>query len=167
MELNDQLTALDQLLQQYPQLDANRIGWWGWSFGGTMTAYALTHSTLFKAGVAVAPVTDWHQYDSTYTERYLGLPGRNREGYQNSSILEAASTLSGRLLIVHGTGDDNVWLQNSMQLVNRLVSAGKQFDLQLYPGSGHGMYSAAARLHLYRRIQEHFEQWLAPASGAR
>lgn len=167
VELEDQLTALHQLLREYPQLDAGRIGWWGWSFGGTMAAYALTHSNLFKAGVAVAPVTDWHQYDSTYTERYLGLPDSNRDGYKNSSILEAASNLSGRLLIAHGTSDDNVWLQNSMQLVNRLISEDKQFDLQVYPGSGHAIFGSAARSHLYHRVQAHFEQWLAPAAGAR
>jgi dipeptidyl-peptidase-4 len=166
VEFNDQLTALDQLLARYSQLDGNRVGWWGWSFGGTLAAYALTHSSLFKAGVAVAPVTDWQQYDSTYTERYLGLPDSNRDGYKSSSILEAASNLSGRLLIAHGTSDDNVWLQNSMQLVNRLISAGKQFDLELYPGSGHGIIGGSARAHLYRCIQAHFERWLAAPDQA-
>ena len=164
MELNDQLNALKQVLERYPQLDGNRVGWWGWSFGGSMAAYALTHSSLFKAGVAVAPVSDWRLYDSTYTERYLGLPADNPEGYQSSSILAAASNLSGRLLIAHGTSDDNVWLQNSMQLAHNLVLAGKQFDLEIYPGSGHGIIGSAARSHLYHRMLEHFERWLASAA---
>ena len=83
VELKDQLAALDQALAKYPQLDRNRVGWWGWSFGGTLAAYALTHSTLFKAAVAVAPVTDWRLYDSIYTERYLGMPRQNPEGYRD------------------------------------------------------------------------------------
>jgi dipeptidyl-peptidase-4 len=162
VELKDQLAALDQALAKYPQLDRNRIGCWGWSFGGTLAAYALTHSTRFKAAVAVAPVTDWRLYDSIYTERYLGTPRQNPGGYRNSSILESAPELSGRLLIAHGTGDDNVHVQNSFQLADALISAGKAFDLQLYPGKTHAIGGLAARSHLYHRIVEHFERWLAP-----
>ena len=162
VELKDQLAALDQALAKYPQLDRNRIGCWGWSFGGTLAAYALTHSTTFKAAVAVAPVTDWRLYDSIYTERYLGMPRQNPEGYRTSSILESAAALNGRLLIVHGTGDDNVHVQNSFQLVDALIAAGKQFDLQLYPGKTHAIGGLAARSHLYHRIVDHFERWLAP-----
>jgi dipeptidyl-peptidase-4 len=162
VELKDQLAALDQALAKYPQLDRNRIGCWGWSFGGTLAAYALTHSTLFKAGVAVAPVTDWRLYDSIYTERYMGMPRQNPEGYRSSSILQSASELNGRLLIAQGTGDDNVHVQNSLQLADALISAGKPFDLQLYPGKTHAIEGVAARTDLYRRIVEHFERWLAP-----
>ncbi len=162
VELKDQLAALDQALAMYPQLDRNRLGCWGWSFGGTLAAYALTHSTRFKAAVAVAPVTDWHLYDSIYTERYLGTPRQNPEGYRNSSILESAPELNGRLLIAHGTGDDNVHVQNSFQLADALISAGKQFDLQLYPGKSHAIGGLAARSDLYHRIVDHFERWLAP-----
>jgi len=161
--LKDQLAALDQALEEFPQLDRDRIGCWGWSFGGTLAAYALTHSTLFKAAVAVAPVTDWHLYDSIYTERYLGTPRQNPEGYRSSSILESASELNGRLLVAHGTDDDNVHLQNSLQLAGVLISAGKAFDLQLYPAKTHAIEGLAARSDLYRRIVEHFERWLAPA----
>jgi dipeptidyl-peptidase-4 len=162
VELKDQLAAIDQALAKYPQLDRNRIGCWGWSFGGTLAAYALTHSTLFKAAVAVAPVTDWRLYDSIYTERYLGMPRQNPEGYRASSILESAPELNGRLLIAHGTGDDNVHVQNSLQLADALIAAGKPFDLQLYPGKTHAIEGVAARSDLYRRIVEHFERWLGP-----
>ena len=162
VELKDQLAALDQVLARYPQLDRNRIGCWGWSFGGTLTAYALTHSTLFKAAVAVAPVTDWRLYDSIYTERYLGMPRENPEGYRSSSILQSAPKLSGRLLIAHGTGDDNVHVQNSFELANALISAGKAFDLQLYPGKTHALEGVTARSDLYRRLVDQFERWLAP-----
>jgi len=162
VELKDQLAAIDQALAKYPQLDRNRIGCWGWSFGGTLAAYALTHSTLFKAAVAVAPVTDWRLYDSIYTERYLGMPRQNPEGYRASSIVESAPELNGRLLIAHGTGDDNVHVQNSLQLADALIAAGKPFDLQLYPGKTHAIEGVAARSDLYRRIVEHFERWLGP-----
>jgi dipeptidyl-peptidase-4 len=164
VELKDQLAALDQALARYPQLDRNRIGCWGWSFGGTLTAYALTHSVLFKAAVAVAPVADWRLYDSIYTERYLGMPRENPEGYRSSSILYAAPELSGHLLIAHGTGDDNVHVQNSLELANALISAGKAFDLQLYPGKTHAIEGVAARSDLYHRLVDQFERWLAPAA---
>ena len=162
VELKDQLAALDQALAKYPQLDRKRIGCWGWSFGGTLAAYTLTHSTLFKAAVAVAPVTDWRLYDSIYTERYLGMPRQNPEGYRSSSILQSAPELRGRLLIAQGTSDDNVHVQNSLQLADALISAGKPFDLELYPGKTHAIEGVAARSDLYHRIVEHFERWLAP-----
>ncbi len=157
VELKDQLAALDQALTRFPQLDATRLGWWGWSYGGTMTAWAMTHSDRFQAGVAVAPVTDWHNYDSTYTERYMKLPRDNEEGYEKTSIVRAAPGLKGRLLLVHGTSDDNVHMQNSMQFINALINAGKQFDLQLYPRKTHGIGGPQARMHLYHRILKHFE----------
>jgi dipeptidyl-peptidase-4 len=162
VELKDQLAALDQALAKYPQLDRKRIGCWGWSFGGTLAAYTLTHSTLFKAAVAVAPVTDWRLYDSIYTERYMGMPRQNPEGYRSSSILQSAPELRGRLLIAQGTSDDNVHVQNSLQLADALISAGKPFDLELYPGKTHAIEGVAARSDLYHRIVEHFERWLAP-----
>src|SRR5438309_7361112 len=99
VELKDQLTALDQLLAQYPQLDRKRIGIWGWSNGGSMTLYSLTHSDLFKAGVSIAPVTDWRLYDSIYTERYMNLPKDNGKGYLDSSMAKAADKLHGALLL--------------------------------------------------------------------
>ena len=110
-------------LASLPYVDAARIGIWGWSFGGYETCYALTHSRLFKAGAAVAPVTDWHLYDTIYTERYMGLPSQNAAAYARSSVLNAAGRLNGPLLIQHGTADDNVHMANSMQLIERFVLA--------------------------------------------
>ncbi len=160
VELQDQLAALDQVLQQVPALDSNRVGWWGWSYGGYMTLYAMTHTDRIKAGVSVAPVADWRDYDSTYTERYMGLPRDNATGYADSSPVNTAKSLSGRLLEVHGTSDDNVHIQNTMQMVRSLINAGKQFDLQLYPGKTHGISGTSDRVHLFQRIQHHFEQYL-------
>lgn len=158
--LADQLAALDQALAAYPTLDGNRIGCWGWSFGGFTTLYAMTHSERIKAGVAVAPVTDWRDYDSIYTERYMGLPQDQQSAYHNSSPVNAAGKLSGRLLEVHGTGDDNVHLQNTIQMIHNLINAGKQFDLQLYPRKTHSIAGTAARIHLFHRMQQHFETYL-------
>jgi dipeptidyl-peptidase-4 len=160
VELKDQLTALEQLLAQYPQLDRGRIAIWGWSNGGSMTLYALTHSQVFKAGVSVAPVTDWHNYDSIYTERYMGLPKDNFQGYENSSMPKAASYLHGALLLVHGTSDDNVHFQNSIQMIDSLIKAGKQFRFMPYPDKTHGIGGAAERDQLFRMIEEHFEREL-------
>ena len=166
VELEDQLAALDQVLKQFPALDPNRVGWWGWSYGGYMTLYAMTHTDRVKAGVAVAPVSDWRDYDSTYTERYMGLPKDNASGYAESAPVNAAKMLAGRLLEVHGTSDDNVHVQNTMQMVRALINAGKQFDLQLYPGKTHGISGAADRTQLYHRIQHQFEQYLLATQPA-
>ncbi|MFB3815607.1 MAG: alpha/beta fold hydrolase [Terriglobales bacterium] len=160
VELADQLAVIDQVLSANPQLDGNRIGWWGWSYGGYMTLYAMTHSDRIKAGVSVAPVTDWTLYDSIYTERYMGLPKDNPEGYKNSSPLHVAANLKGRLLQVHGTSDDNVHLQNTINMANAFIESGVQFDLQLYPRKTHGIAGAKARTHLFHRIQDHFENYL-------
>jgi dipeptidyl-peptidase-4 len=167
VELKDQIAAARQALKANPQLDNTRLGWWGWSYGGYMTLYALTHTkNSFIAGVAVAPVTDWRDYDSIYTERYMGLPQENAEGYKNSSPVNSAANLQGRLLIVHGTSDDNVHMQNTMQMVQALVAAGKPFDLALYPRKTHGIAGAVARTHLFTRIQQYFEQNLLNAPRA-
>ena len=160
VELKDQITALEQLLAQYPQLDRSRVAIWGWSNGGSMTLYALTHSQVFKAGVSVAPVTDWHNYDSIYTERYMGLPKDNFQGYENSSMSAAASHLYGALLLVHGTSDDNVHFQNSVQMIDSLIKAGKQFRFMPYPDKTHGIGGAAERDQLFHMIEDHFEREL-------
>jgi len=161
VELTDNLAALDQALARFPQLDGTRLGWWGWSYGGSMTAYALTHSDRFKAGISVAPVTDWRNYDSTYTERYMGLPRDNAEQYDRTSIVKSASKLNGRLLLVHGTSDDNVHMQNSIQFINAMINAGRPFDLQIYPGKTHGIAGPQARTHLFDRMLWQWEQYLA------
>lgn len=156
IEMKDQLAAIDQALAKFPQLDGSRMGWWGWSYGGYMTLYAMTHSERFKSGVAVAPVTDWTDYDSIYTERYGGLVPENAEAYKKSSPLSSAAKLHGHLLEVHGTSDDNVHMQNTMQMINAFINAGKQFDLQLYPRKTHGIGGKEARVHLFTRIRNHF-----------
>jgi dipeptidyl-peptidase-4 len=161
VELADQLAAIDQALQRFPRLDGKRIGIWGWSYGGTMTGYAMTHSERFKAGISVSPVTDWRNYDSTYTERYMGLPKDNAEQYEKTSVVRSAAQLHGRLLLVHGTSDDNVHVQNSIQFIEAMIDSGKAFDLQLYPGKTHGIAGPQARMHLFNRMLWHWEQYLA------
>jgi dipeptidyl-peptidase 4 len=160
IELEDQLAALQQLLAQYPQLDKDRIGIWGWSNGGSMTLYALTHSDVFKAGVSVAPVTDQRNYDSIYTERYMGLPKDNVKGYDNAVLPRVADKLQGSLFLAHGTSDDNVHVQNSIQMIDGLIKADKQFRLMVYPGKTHSISGKAARTHLFHMIEEHFEREL-------
>ncbi|MDR3747730.1 MAG: DPP IV N-terminal domain-containing protein [Acidobacteriota bacterium] len=162
VELADQIAAVKQALEKYPQLDASRIGFWGWSYGGYFTLYAMEHSDMFKAGVSVAPVTDWRNYDSIYTERYMGLPKDNEEGYKKSSPVNFAANLHGKLLEIHGTGDDNVHVQNTMQMANELINSGKQFQLMLYPRKTHGISGAAASTHLFHMINDFFLEALAP-----
>ncbi len=158
IELKDQLAALDQLFAQYPQLDKDRIAIWGWSNGGSMTLYAMTHSDRFRAGVAVAPVTDQINYDSIYTERYMGQLKDDPTGYEQSDVNKVASDLHGELLLVHGTGDDNVHFQNSAQMIDALIKAGKQFRLMIYPNKTHSISGPDARTHLFHMIADHFER---------
>lgn len=160
IELKDQLTALDQLLERFPQLDKDRMAIWGWSNGGSMTLYSMTHSDRFKAGVAVAPVTNQVNYDSIYTERYMGLLNDDKAGYEMSDSTKTADKLHGALLLVHGTSDDNVHFQNSIQMINALITAGKQFRLMIYPNKTHSIAGKDARVHLFTMIEEHFEREL-------
>ena len=160
IELKDQLTALDQLFAQYPQLDQSRMAIWGWSNGGSMTLYAMTHSDRFRAGVAVAPVTDQINYDTIYTERYMGLLKDDPAGYESSDVTKGAANLHGSLLLVHGTGDDNVHFQNSIQMIDALIKAGKQFQLMIYPNKTHSIAGSDARDHLFHMIEDHFEREL-------
>jgi dipeptidyl-peptidase-4 len=138
LELRDLEDGLTWLKSQ-PYVDGSRIGMWGWSYGGFMTSYALTHSESFKMGIAGGTVADWRDYDSIYTERYMGTPQNNPEGYKKSSPITAAKNLHGKLLLIHGSIDDNVHMQNTMQFVYELQKAGKQFQLMLYPKSRHGV----------------------------
>jgi len=161
IELKDQLAALDQLFSQFPQLDRDRVAMWGWSNGGSMTLYAMTHSEQFKAGVAVAPVTDWRNYDSIYTERNNGLPtDKSTTSYDDLNLAKVADKLHGSLVLVHGTSDDNVHFQNSVQMVEGLIQAGKQFRFMVYPGKTHGISGTTDHVHLYRMMEEHFEREL-------
>jgi dipeptidyl-peptidase-4 len=158
VQFEDQRTMIDAALAKRPELDGNRLGWWGGSWGGTFTLYAMTHSDRFKAGVALAPVTDWRDYDSTYTERYLSKPQEDPDGYKDFSVVNSAANLKGRVLLVHGTGDDNVHLENTIQFVQRLVEGGIPYDLQIYPRKTHSFAGANVKVHLYTRILEHFER---------
>lgn len=150
-ELKDLEEAVAWLKREYPCVDGTRIGLAGHSYGGYLTAFALTHSKLFAAGIAGAPVTDWRDYDSIYTERYMGLPQDNPEGYDASSVVKAAAELHGRLLIAHGAMDDNVSMRNTMRLVQALQQADKDFELMIYPTSRHGIGSRH-----YSRLQVDF-----------
>lgn len=162
VELSDQLAAMKEALDQFPQLDRTRVAFWGWSYGGYFTLYALEHSDQFKSGVSVAPVTDWRNYDSIYTERYMGLPKENEAGYKDSSPVNFVGDLHGQLLEVHGTSDDNVHMQNTIQMVNNLIEAGKQFRLMMYPGKTHGIAGFKTRSHLFHMIDDYFLETLAP-----
>ncbi|HET9837462.1 MAG TPA: DPP IV N-terminal domain-containing protein [Candidatus Angelobacter sp.] len=164
VEIKDQLASIDQALQKFPQLDGSRMGWWGWSYGGYMTLMAMTHSDRFKAGVSVAPVTDWRDYDSIYTERYAGLVPQFEEGYKKGSPITYAANLKGHLLEVHGTSDDNVHMQNTMQMINAFINAGKQFDLQLFPRKTHSISGPGTRVYLFNRIRSHFRRELLGAT---
>jgi dipeptidyl-peptidase-4 len=156
MELEDQLAGV-AYLKSLPYVDPERIGIWGWSFGGYMTCSALLNAPdVFKAGVAVAPVTDWRFYDTIYTERYMLLPETNPEGYKETSLLDKSANLKARLLLVHGLSDDNVHFQNSARLINALISAQKQFQLMVYPGRDHSISDTAARKHLFTMITQFF-----------
>ncbi len=156
IELKDQITALDQVFTQYPELDRSRTCIWGWSNGGSMTLYSVLHSTAFRCGISGAPVTDWHLYDSTYTERYMGLPKQNPRPY-DESLPSAAGNLKSSLLLIHGTSDDNVHVQNSIEMIDALINNNKQFRLMLYPGKTHGV-TGNQRLHLYNMMFDFFEQ---------
>jgi dipeptidyl-peptidase-4 len=156
VELADQLSGVDWLKKQ-AFVDAARIGVRGWSYGGYMTCTAMFNAAdVFKAGFAGSPVTDWRQYDTIYTERYMGTPQENPEGYKNSAPANHAANLRGKLLIAAGTGDDNVHFANTIELAEHLINAGKYAEVQLYPGRGHGISDEAAQLHLFRHVLEFF-----------
>lgn len=145
-------------LRSQPWVDPERIGIWGGSYGGYLAAYALTHSASFKVGIALSPVTDWRLYDSIYTERYMRTPQSNPDGYRSSSVVHAAGDLRGRLLLIHGTLDDNVHLQNSLQLAWELQRAGQSFELMLYPGERHRISEPALVYHQFRLMTQFLEE---------
>jgi dipeptidyl-peptidase-4 len=158
-ELADVETAIHGLTK-HSFVDAKRIGMTGHSYGGFLTAYALTHSKLFAAGVAGAPVTDWHNYDAFYTERYMNTPQENPEGYKKTSVVASAANLHGRLLLIHGIMDDNVHVQNSLQLVRALQHADKDFELMVYPSDRHPIRNR----HYQRLVLDFMRRTLKPDS---
>jgi len=154
LEIADQIETA-KFLGAQTFVDKNRIGIWGWSFGGYMTSLAMTvGADYFKAGIAVAPVTNWRYYDSIYTERFLKTPQENAAGYDDNSPVTHAAKLKGAYLLVHGTGDDNVHFQNAVAMQNALVKAGKQFSSFYYPNRNHGIYGGNTRLHLYTMMSD-------------
>ena len=160
VELEDHRTAVT-FLRSLPFVDGERIGLWGWSGGGYTTCFNLANAgDVFKVGVAVAPLTDFRDYDTIWTERYMGSPRENPEAYQQSSAPTHAAKLSGKLLLVHGTADDNVHLQNTIRMAQSLVEADKMFDLFLYPGKTHGLAGASTHRHLYEKIADYFDRYL-------
>jgi dipeptidyl-peptidase-4 len=153
-ELSDQRDGV-QYLKSLPFIDANRIGIWGWSYGGYMTLHAMFEGgDDFKVGFAGGPVTDWRYYDTIYTERYLGLPQKNEKGYQDSSPVKYAAQLKGKLMIAHGTGDDNVHFANTLAVINDLIEAGKYVEVLAFPGRGHGVSDPPARRVLMQRVTQ-------------
>ena len=151
-EVEDQIAAA-QVLGQRDYVDADRIGIWGWSYGGFMASNCIFQGAdTFKMAIAVAPVTSWRFYDSIYTERYMTTPQENASGYDNNSPLSHVDKLEGKFLLVHGSADDNVHVQNSMRLIEALVQANKQFDWAIYPDKNHSIYGGNTRLHLYTKM---------------
>jgi dipeptidyl-peptidase-4 len=156
-ETEDQAHAARWLATQ-PWVDPARLGIWGWSYGGFVSSLAMfSPGAPWKAGIAVAPVTDWQLYDTIYTERFMRTPRDNAEGYRRTAPVNLASGLRGRFLLVHGTGDDNVHFQNSTQLVNALVDANKQFNFMMYPNRNHGISGGVTSEQLFTMLTE----WLA------
>lgn len=165
LEVDDQATAVKHILKR-GYVDPGRVGIWGWSYGGTMACNALTmRGDVFKAGVAVAPVTDWRLYDTIYTERYMGLPKYNPEGYKQSSSITHASKLEGHLLLMHGLGDDNVHVQNSMLLAEAFLKHKKTtWDMKLYAKRGHGIGGAGH--DVFRRLVDWFDTHIGEKKAA-
>jgi dipeptidyl-peptidase-4 len=148
----DDLVAAVRWLKAQPWVDPSRVGVWGWSGGGTMTLNLMTRSTEFKAGIAVAAVTDWHYYDSKWAEAFMKRPEDNPEGYERTSLVKRAGQLHGHLLLVHGTYDDNVHPQNAFAFIDALVAADKPFEVMMYPMRKHGIDDDAATVHLYKHM---------------
>lgn len=151
-EVEDQIDAA-KTIGNYPYVDKNRIGIFGWSYGGFMASNCiLKGNDIFKMAIAVAPVTNWRFYDSVYTERYLHTPQENAEGYDDNSPINFAAQLKGKYLLIHGSADDNVHLQNTMQMMSALIQANKQFESQIYPDCNHGIYGGMTRIQLFNKI---------------
>lgn len=152
LEVEDQIDAA-KVIGKYNYVDNSRIGIWGWSYGGFMSSNCiLKGNDIFKMAIAVAPVTNWRFYDSVYTERFLQTPGENASGYDENSPINHVSKLKGKFLLIHGTADDNVHVQNTMLMVEALVQANKQFDWAIYPDKNHGIYGGKTRLQLYTKM---------------
>jgi dipeptidyl-peptidase 4 len=163
VEMEDQIAALADVVARTPTIDPTRVGIYGHSYGGFLAAHAmLTRGSGFAIGIAGSPVTDWRLYDSAYTERYMGLPSENAAGYEASRLAARAGDLQGRLLLMHALMDENVHFQNSADLVDALVTAGKDFDVFVFPGERHGYRSKGARTHALGRVTRALVEALGP-----
>jgi dipeptidyl-peptidase-4 len=159
-EVEDQIDAAI-VLGNYPFVDKTRIGIFGWSFGGFMASNCLFKGNeVFKMAIAVAPVTNWRFYDSIYTERYMQTPQENASGYDENSPINHVEKLKGNFLLIHGSADDNVHLQNTMQMIEALIQANKQFDSQIYPDKNHGIYGGKTRIQLYNKMTNFIKEKL-------
>ena len=159
-EAEDLIMAANEIAKR-PDIDGERMAILGWSYGGYETLYTMSQKGHpFKAGVAIAPVTDWRLYDSAYTERYMRRPQVNDRGYEEASLMNKAEDLSGNVLIIHGTGDDNVHVQHTMQYIDALVRADKQFEMQLYPDDNHFLKKGNNAMHMHERILRFLERTL-------
>jgi dipeptidyl-peptidase-4 len=159
-EVEDQIDAA-KVIGNYSYVDKARIGIFGWSYGGFMSSNCLFKGAdVFKMAIAVAPVTNWRFYDSIYTERYLQTPQENASGYDDNSPINYVSKLKGNFLLIHGTADDNVHFQNSMQMIEALVQANKQFDWAIYPDKNHGIYGGKTRIQLYNKMTNFIKEKL-------
>ena len=153
-ETIDQIEAAKWLGTQ-PYVDADRIGIWGWSYGGYMSSLCLFKGAdVFSMAIAVAPVTNWKWYDTIYTERFMRTPQENNDGYEDNSPINHVDKMKGKYLLVHGMGDDNVHAQNSFEMVNALIRANKHFDTYFYPNRNHGIYGGNTRRHLYDKMTD-------------
>ena len=165
LELRDLEDGLDWLTEQ-PYIDSARIGIEGWSYGGFMVSYALTHSKRWTMGIAGGSVTDWRNYDSIYTERYMRTPQNNPNGYQRSSPRLNADNLHGALLLVHGSMDENVHMQNTLQFAYALQQAGKQFEMMIYPKSRHRLGGPNLEYHRRQKMLDFAIEHLKPTRPA-
>jgi dipeptidyl-peptidase-4 len=156
-ETIDQIEA-NKYLGSLDYVDKDRIGIQGWSYGGYLSSLAITKGAdYFKMAIAVAPVTNWRYYDNIYTERYMRTPQENPKGYDENSPINHVEKLKGEYLLIHGSADDNVHVQNTYEMISALVKANKQFDLFIYPDKNHGIYGGNTRLHLYKRMTNFIE----------
>ncbi|MGK7368728.1 MAG: S9 family peptidase [Candidatus Halalkalibacterium sp. M3_1C_030] len=155
-EVQDQIDAAKYVMNRFDYIDTARVGIWGWSYGGYMSSLVLAKgSDIFSTAIAVAPVTSWRFYDTIYTERFMQTPQMNPEGYIKGAPLTHAGEIEGNYLLVHGTGDDNVHFQNAVEMVNKLVLEGVQFETMFYPNRAHGISGGNARQHLYEMLNSY------------
>ena len=156
---SDDQAAAARYLATLPYIDGGRIGIWGWSYGGYNVLMSMSRGNgIFKAGVAIAPVTDWKFYDSVYTERFMRTPQQNASGYAAGSAVALASQLKGKLLLIHGTSDDNVHFQNAIEYSRALIAAGKHFDMFYFPDKDHFISGGNSRLYLYEKVIEFYRK---------